>query len=84
MSDKKYSEKRLDVLSALVLAETSLNGAGTKERRLITKLALAVGIKMVSVCVMMVNKVKPLHLDHSQDLSKSDFKCNVFFTSEKF
>lgn len=28
MSDKKYSDTRLDVLSALVLAETVLNGPG--------------------------------------------------------
>ena len=28
-SDKKYSERRLDVLSALVLAETVLAGPGT-------------------------------------------------------
>ncbi|XP_061187838.1 WASH complex subunit 4-like isoform X2 [Saccostrea echinata] len=45
-SDKRYSERRLDVLSALVLAETALNGPGTKERRLITHLALALGTKM--------------------------------------
>ncbi|XP_067685139.1 WASH complex subunit 4-like isoform X2 [Haliotis asinina] len=47
-SDKRYSERRLDVLSALVLAESALNGPGTKERRLIAKLALAVGTKMKS------------------------------------
>lgn len=29
-SDKRYSERRLDVLSALVLAETALNGPGTQ------------------------------------------------------
>ncbi|CAL1541419.1 unnamed protein product [Lymnaea stagnalis] len=46
MSDKRYSERRLDVLSALVLAESALNGPGTKERRLIVKLAMAVGTKM--------------------------------------
>ncbi|XP_069101114.1 WASH complex subunit 4-like isoform X2 [Argopecten irradians] len=46
MSDKKYSERRLDVLSALVLAETAMNGPGTKERRLIAHLSLAVGTKM--------------------------------------
>nr|KAG5706407.1 hypothetical protein BaRGS_033168 [Batillaria attramentaria] len=45
-SDKKYSDRRLDVLSALVLAESALNGPGTKERRLILNLALAVGTKM--------------------------------------
>ncbi|KAK3584050.1 hypothetical protein CHS0354_031097 [Potamilus streckersoni] len=46
ISDKKYSERKLDVLSALVLAESALAGPGTKERRLIAKLALAVGTKM--------------------------------------
>ena len=35
------------MLSALVLAETALAGSCTKERRLIAKLALAVGTKMV-------------------------------------
>jgi len=48
ISDRKYSERRLDVLSALVLAENALNGPGTKERRLIVQLALAVGTKMKS------------------------------------
>ncbi|XP_052780074.1 WASH complex subunit 4-like isoform X2 [Mya arenaria] len=43
ISDKKYSERKLDVLSALVLAETALSGPATKERRLIAKLALAIG-----------------------------------------
>ncbi|XP_059151833.1 WASH complex subunit 4-like isoform X4 [Physella acuta] len=46
MSDKKYSEQRLDVLSALVLAESAFNGPGSKERRLIVKLAMAVGTKL--------------------------------------
>ena len=46
-SDRKYSERRLDVLSALVMAENALNGPGTKERRLIVQLALSVGKKMV-------------------------------------
>ncbi|PRD23224.1 UNVERIFIED_CONTAM: Washc4 [Trichonephila clavipes] len=46
--DKKYSERRLDVLSALVLAEKSLNGPGSKERRLITYLAMALGVQMHS------------------------------------
>ncbi|KAJ3596591.1 hypothetical protein NHX12_002996 [Muraenolepis orangiensis] len=34
ISDKKYSEQRLDVLSSLVLAENTLNGPSTRERRL--------------------------------------------------
>lgn len=48
ISDKKYSEQRLDVLSALVLAENTLNGPSTKQRRLIVSLALSVGTQMVS------------------------------------
>lgn len=48
ISDKKYSERRLDVLSALVLAEKSLNGPGSKERRLITYLAMSLGVQMKS------------------------------------
>lgn len=47
ISDKKYSEQRLDVLSALVLAENTLNGPSTKERRLVVSLALSVGTQMV-------------------------------------
>ncbi|KAJ8262124.1 hypothetical protein GJAV_G00162500 [Gymnothorax javanicus] len=46
VSDKKYSEQRLDVLSALVLAENALNGPSTWERRLIVSLALSVGTQM--------------------------------------
>ncbi|XP_071809991.1 WASH complex subunit 4-like [Asterias amurensis] len=46
ISDKKYSEKRLDALSALVLVENALNGTATKERRLIANLALHVGTQM--------------------------------------
>ncbi|XP_069766077.1 WASH complex subunit 4 isoform X3 [Narcine bancroftii] len=46
ISDKKYSERRLDVLSALVLAENALNGPSTKERRLVIALALSVGTQM--------------------------------------
>lgn len=48
ISDKKYSEQRLDVLSALVLAENALNGPSTKQRRLIVSLSLSVGTQMVS------------------------------------
>ncbi|XP_052261533.1 WASH complex subunit 4-like isoform X2 [Dreissena polymorpha] len=43
VTDKKYSERKLDVLSALVLAETALSGPVTKERRLIARLAFAIG-----------------------------------------
>lgn len=32
ISDKKYSEKRLDILSGLVLAANALNGPPTRER----------------------------------------------------
>ncbi|GFT12835.1 WASH complex subunit 4 [Nephila pilipes] len=48
VSDKKYSERRLDVLSALVLAEKSLTGPATFERRLIAYLAMALGVQMNS------------------------------------
>lgn len=47
ISDKKYSEQRLDVLSSLVLAENALSGPSTKERRLVVSLALCVGTQMV-------------------------------------
>ena len=47
ISDKKYSEQRLDVLSSLVLAENALNGPSTRERRLAISLALSVGTQMV-------------------------------------
>ncbi|KAM6961159.1 WASH complex subunit 4 [Aplochiton taeniatus] len=46
ISDKKYSEQRLDVLSSLVLAENALSGPSTKERRLVVSLALSVGTQM--------------------------------------
>uniref|UniRef100_A0A8C8LNW8 WASH complex subunit 4 n=1 Tax=Oncorhynchus tshawytscha TaxID=74940 RepID=A0A8C8LNW8_ONCTS len=46
ISDKKYSEQRLDVLSSLVMAENALNGPSTKERRLVVSLALSVGTQM--------------------------------------
>ncbi len=45
-SDKKYSDKKLDVLSALVLVENALNGPGTKERRLVIRLALSVATRL--------------------------------------
>lgn len=47
ISDKKYSEQRLDVLSSLVMAENALNGPSTKERCLVVCLALSVGTQMV-------------------------------------
>ncbi|XP_054885135.1 WASH complex subunit 4 isoform X1 [Poeciliopsis prolifica] len=46
ISDKKYSEQRLDVLSSLVLAENALSGPSTKERRLVASLALCVGTQL--------------------------------------
>ncbi|XP_051918259.1 WASH complex subunit 4 [Hippocampus zosterae] len=46
ISDKKYSEQRLDVLSSLVLAENVLSGPSTKERRLVVSLALCVGTQL--------------------------------------
>ncbi|EDV25801.1 uncharacterized protein TRIADDRAFT_24562 [Trichoplax adhaerens] len=45
-SDKKYTEARLDVLSALILAQNALNGPGTKERILICRLAICVALQM--------------------------------------
>lgn len=47
ISDKKYSEQRLDVLSSLVLVENALSGPSTKERRLVVSLALCVGTQLV-------------------------------------
>nr|CAD7399771.1 unnamed protein product [Timema cristinae] len=41
IQDKHYSEKHLDILSSLVLVEKVLHGPGTKERRLIARLALS-------------------------------------------
>uniref|UniRef100_A0A8C2WX21 WASH complex subunit 4 n=1 Tax=Cyclopterus lumpus TaxID=8103 RepID=A0A8C2WX21_CYCLU len=46
ISDKKYSEQRLDVLSSLVLVENALSGPSTKERRLVVSLALCVGTQL--------------------------------------
>uniref|UniRef100_A0A672GP26 WASH complex subunit 4 n=1 Tax=Salarias fasciatus TaxID=181472 RepID=A0A672GP26_SALFA len=46
ISDKKYSEQRLDVLSSLVLSENALSGPSTKERRLVVSLALCVGTQL--------------------------------------
>lgn len=51
MSDKRYSDRRLDVLSAIVLAETALHGPGTKERRLVINLAICMATRMVKVCL---------------------------------
>lgn len=42
-SEKKFNDKKLDILSALVLAENCIYGTGTKERRLVASLALAFG-----------------------------------------
>jgi len=38
--DKKFTDQRLDILAALNLLQSALNGSGTKERRLVTSLAL--------------------------------------------
>lgn len=46
-SDKKYSDRNLDLLSAILLAENALNGPGSKERRLIVQLALSVATQGV-------------------------------------
>ncbi|XP_078343242.1 WASH complex subunit 4-like [Oculina patagonica] len=45
-ADKKYTDKRLDVLAALVLVQNALNGPATKERRLVTMLGLHVGTQI--------------------------------------
>lgn len=41
LQNKKYSEQHLDVLSALLVVERSMYGCTTKERRLVTRLALS-------------------------------------------
>jgi WASH complex subunit 7 len=48
VAEKRYSDKRLDVLGALTLMQTCLNGPGTKQRLLVSKLALGVAMGMVS------------------------------------
>ncbi|XP_015749025.1 PREDICTED: WASH complex subunit 7-like isoform X2 [Acropora digitifera] len=49
VADKKYTDKRLDVLAALVLVQNVLNGPATKERRLVTQLGLHVGTQFKSL-----------------------------------
>lgn len=46
VSDKKYSEKKLDILSGLVLAGNSLNGPPTRERLLIANFGLAISNRL--------------------------------------
>jgi WASH complex subunit 7 len=46
VAEKRYSDKRLDVLGALTLMQTCLNGPGTKQRLLVSKLALGVAMGM--------------------------------------
>jgi WASH complex subunit 7 len=46
ISDKKYSDKKLDILSGLVLAGNALNGPTTRERLLIAKLGLVISNRM--------------------------------------
>ncbi|KAK2158033.1 hypothetical protein LSH36_178g02040 [Paralvinella palmiformis] len=46
VSEKRYSDKKLDMLSSLILAENVLSGPGTKERRLVLHLALAIAKQM--------------------------------------
>ncbi|KAK7791494.1 hypothetical protein R5R35_008848 [Gryllus longicercus] len=46
VQDKRYSEKHLDILSSLVLAEKALHGPGTKERHLVLRLALCTANQM--------------------------------------
>ncbi|XP_074621303.1 WASH complex subunit 4-like isoform X2 [Acropora palmata] len=49
VADKKYTDKRLDVLAALVLVQNVLNGPATKERRLVTQLGLHVATQFKSL-----------------------------------
>lgn len=60
ISDKKYSEQRLDVLSSLVLAENVLNGPSTKERLLVVSLALCVGTQLVCSAVIYCSRAASL------------------------
>ena len=46
VSDKKYSEKRLDILSGLVLAGNSLNGPPTKERLLVASYGISIANRL--------------------------------------
>uniref|UniRef100_H2ZAQ0 WASH complex subunit 4 n=1 Tax=Ciona savignyi TaxID=51511 RepID=H2ZAQ0_CIOSA len=42
VSDRKYSDRRLDILSSLMVCETCVNGAPTTQRMIVTKLALSI------------------------------------------
>nr|XP_039256887.1 WASH complex subunit 4-like [Styela clava] len=44
--DKKYSDRRLDILSAIMLASNSINGPPTAQRILVTKLAISIADQM--------------------------------------
>ncbi|XP_068718075.1 WASH complex subunit 4-like [Montipora capricornis] len=48
-ADRKYTDKKLDVLAALVLVQNALNGPATKERRLVTQLGIHVGTQFKSL-----------------------------------
>ncbi|XP_065176385.1 WASH complex subunit 4-like [Sycon ciliatum] len=45
-SDKRYSDRRLDVLAAVTLLQTMLNGPGTSERLVVAQLAMSVMLQM--------------------------------------
>ncbi|CAF5185692.1 unnamed protein product, partial [Rotaria magnacalcarata] len=45
-TDKRFTDKQVDVLAALVLAESCLNGPCTKERLLIFRLAFSFGSRL--------------------------------------
>jgi len=45
-NDKRFTEKQVDVLAALVLAESTLNGPCTKERLLVFRLAFSFGSRL--------------------------------------
>ncbi|KAL5013534.1 hypothetical protein ScPMuIL_007804 [Solemya velum] len=63
ISDKHYSERKLDVLSALVLAETVLNGPGKKTTR--TRMRKQTGTRLcqASLCFQSESKIEPLFED---------------------
>lgn len=82
ISEKKYSEQRLDVLSSLVLAENALNGPSTKERRLVVSLALCVGTQLVRQETQMVNVMKMFSWSVNLLFSSSCFWQKTFKDEE--
>ncbi|XP_066997256.2 WASH complex subunit 4 isoform X2 [Anabrus simplex] len=66
VQDKRYSEKHLDILSSLVLAEKILHGPGTRERRLVLRLALCTA-----------NQMRIFRMDELVSLSKLNVVCDL-------